>query len=774
MSTYRTPGVTSAVLPNNQARFELAIQGSDATWSVLRWEAQEGVSTLYQLRVTAVVEGTVAPDALIGSDALFTAHGHDASRLFHGIVASVSEGGRGLRDSFVEIAIVPRAWRLLYAVNCRIFQQKSVPEIVTAVLQEHGIQGDRVRMRTSGSHPPHEYCVQYRESDWAFISRLCEEEGIFYYFEHAESDHALVFADQAQAHEPIEGDAAVWLRDVTGQVESREFISRFWFTARIGTDRVRLQDFNFVRPAADLGSNAAGQTPYALEFYDYPGGHEDGSAGRRLAQLRLEEQACAQQTAHAQSNCVRMTPGRRFTLSDVDGRLRDELRRDYTVLAVRHRGDQRAAHADGAATSVEYENDFDVLPAAVVFRPPRTTPRPVVQGVQTAIVVGPSGEEIYTDPHGRVKVHFHWDRLGQRNQSSSCWIRVSQAWAGEGYGFIAIPRIGHEVVVSFLEGDPDRPLITGRVYHGTNVSPYDLPGSATRTTLKSNSSPGGGGSNELRFEDAAGSEEVYLHGQKDWNILIEHDKGQRVGHDETHHVGHDRTKTVVHDQRETVQHDKFITVGNDHTEDVGANCTITIGGHHVEAVRASRQEDITADQTLDVGGNSTTEVRGNLSLTVLQNKEENVLIASNEMVGGAKGVEVVGAYAVTVGAAYTRNVVGASSVSAGGNLSESTSANLSLSANGNASLSADGNVSLHSGGNTAVSADGTMGLSAKGDLTIHTDAKGSFTAADEVTIKSGSATITVKSGGDIVIKGGKIKIEGSGDVVIKGSKVGLN
>ena len=738
------------MLSNNQARFELSIQGSDAAWSVLRWEAHEGVSTLYQLRVTAAVEGAVAPAALIGSDALFTAHGPDASRLFHGIVASVSEGGRGLRESFVEVAIVPRAWRLLYAVNCRIFQQKSVPEIVAAVLQEHGIEGDRVRMRASGSHPPHEYCVQYRESDWAFISRLCEEEGIFYYFEHAESDHALVFADQASAHEPIEGDAAVWLHDVTGQVESREFISRFWFTARIGTDRVRLQDFNFVRPGADLGSNAAAETPYALEFYDYPGGHEDGSAGRRLAQLRLEEQACAQQTARAQSNCVRMTPGRKFTLTDVDGRLRDELRQDYTVLAVRHRGEQRAAHADGAATGLEYENELDVLPAAVVFRPPRTTPRPVVQGVQTAIVVGPGGEEIYTDPHGRVKVHFHWDRLGQRNQNSSCWIRVSQAWAGEGYGFIAIPRIGHEVVVSFLEGDPDRPLITGRVYHGTNVSPYDLPGSATRTTLKSNSSPGGGGSNELRFEDAAGSEEVYLHGQKDWNILVEHDKGQRVGHDEAHSVGHDRTKTVGNNQRETVQHDKFITVGNDHTEDVGANCTITIGGHHVETVRASRQEDVAADQTLDVGGNSATEVRGNLSLTVLQAKQESVLLASNETVGAAKGVEVGGAYAVTVGAAYTRNVVGSSSVSAGGD------------------------VSVHSGGSTALDADGTMALTAGGDVTVSTDAKAVVMAADQVTITSGSATITVKSGGDIIIKGGKVKIEGSSDVIVKGSNVSLN
>lgn len=762
------------MVANNEARFELAIDGLSAPCHVLRWEATEGVSTLYQLRVTAAVEGEVDPDALIGAKALLTAHGLDGARLLHGIVSGVSEGGRGLREHFVEFSVVPRAWRLLYAFNCRIFQQKSVPEIVRAVLQEQGIAGEQVRTRLSGSYAPHEYCVQYRESDWAFISRLCEEEGIFYYFEHSESEHTLVFADAAQAHDPIAGDASVWLHETTGQVETREFLTRFWFTARLGTDRVRLQDFNFVRPAADLGSPAEGETSHALEFYDYPGGHEDASGGRRLARLRLEEQVWPQQTARAQGNCVRMTPGRKFSLVDPDERLRDALRQDYVVLAVRHRGEQRAAHADGQATGPEYENELDVLPAAAAFRPPRVTPRPVVQGVQTAIVVGPGGEEIYTDPHGRVKVQFHWDRLGQRNQNSSCWIRVSQAWAGEGYGFIAIPRIGHEVVVSFLEGDPDRPLITGRVYHGTNTVPYDLPGSATRTTLKSNSSPGGGGSNELRFEDAAGSEEVYLHGQKDWNILVEHDKGQRVGHDETHNVGNDRTKEVGHDQRETVRHDKFITVGNDHTEDVGGTATITIGGHHIETVRAGRQEDVAQDQTLDVGGNSTTEVRGNLSLTVLQCKDENVLVASNEMVGAAKGVEVGGAYAVTVGAAYTRNVAGASSVTAGASLSEHTSANMSLSANGNVTVSADGNVAVQSGGNTALSADGAMAQSAKKDITISTDKKAAVTAADQVTITSGSATITIKSGGNIVIKGGKIKIEGSGDVVIKGSKVGLN
>jgi type VI secretion system secreted protein VgrG len=754
-----------STLHSNEARFTLSVNGSSDTFQVTRWEGTEEISSLYQFKVEVQTEPGLSPRELLGKAAVLTVR-DDVSRYIHGVVVAASEGRHGMRNQWMELVIAPRVWRLLYVVDCRIFQEKNLREIITAVLKERGIDGDAVRFELQATHPPHTYCVQYRESDWAFVSRLCEEEGVFYMFEHSESGHTLVFSDHPRAHPTIAGDAHVAFHDDDGMVEGSDYVSTLWSTARIGVGKVRLQDYNFVQPALDLGSDAVASGDAELEFYDYPGGHEDHGGGRRSARIRLEEQAWQHHLARGRSNCARLTPGHRFTLDDRASALRDELRQDYTITRVVHRGQQTAARADGVVPAPEYTNEFEVIPSSVAYRPVRVTPRPIVHGVQTAIVAGPGGEEIYTDAHGRVKVHFHWDRLGRRNEKSSCWVRVSQGWAGAGYGMMAIPRIGHEVIVSFLEGDPDRPLITGRVYHGSNTVPYDLPGAMTRTTLKSNSSPGGGGSNELRFEDAAGSEEVYLHAQKDTTIITEHNKNQRTGHNESLSIGNDRVKEVIHDQSEDIGNDKTIQVGHDHTEQIGNNATITIGAHHVETVRANRQEDITGSATLDVGGDSTTEIRGNLSLTVLQTKQESVLLTSNETVGLAKAVEV--------GAAYSVMVVGSSSVSAGGNLSEHTDANMSLDASGNTSVTADGNMSVQSGKNMALNSDGVMALAAKKDMSLNTDKKAAITAADQVTIHCGSATITVKKNGDVVVTGGKIKVEGSGNVVIKGSKVGIN
>ncbi len=756
-----------AEIASNAARFTLSIEGAGGRWSVVRWQGTEGLSSLYQFKVEALVEDPPSPRSLLGANALLTIHDTGGERHVHGIVAAASEGRQGLRERHMEVVIAPRAWRLLYSVDCRIFQQKTVAEIIAQVLSDHDIAGADVRFALQGAHPAHEYCVQYRESDWAFISRLCEEEGIYLFFEHTDSNHTLVFADAPGAHPLISGDAHVPLHDPSGAVASSASVSALWATARIGVGRVRLQDFNFVQPALDLGSDAAGSAYQDLEFYDHPGGHESLAAGRRSARVRLEEQAWQQHTARGRSDCPRLVPGFRFTLDDLDGALREDLRCEYVVTSVTHHGAQSAARGDGSAvTAPEYVNEFEVIPSSVPYRPLRATPRPVIHGVQTAIVVGPGGQEIYTDPHGRVKVHFHWDRVGGRNERSSCWIRVSQAWAGQGYGFIAIPRIGHEVIVSFVEGDPDRPLITGRVYHGTNPVPYDLPGNMTRTTLKSNSSPGGDGSNELRFEDMAGSEEVYLHAQKDWNVVTEHDKSQRTGHDESLTIGHDRAKDVAHDQREHVGHDKTIRVDNDHTEEIGANCTITVGAHHVERVGASRQEDIAENATLDVGGDSTTEVRGNMSLTVLQTKQEQVLLASQESVGLAKAVEVGAAYSISVGAAYSVSVVGSAGLSAGGSISESAKADVSITAGGD--------ITAHSKANTQHEADGEMSVRAKKDLSVATEKKMAFTAADEVSVTCGSASVVIKKNGEIVVKGGKVTVEGSSNVVIKGSRVALN
>ena len=311
-----------------------------------------------------------------------------------------------------------------------------------------------------------------------------------------------------------------------------------------------------------------------------------------------------------------------------------------------------------------------------------------MRGTQTAIVTGPSGEEIYPDEHGRVKVQFHWDREGKKDDKSSCWIRVSQAWAGGGWGAMQIPRIGQEVIVDFLEGNPDYPIIIGRVYHGTNKPPYDLPGDKTKSTIKSDSSKGGGGSNELRFEDKKGSEEIYLHGQKDWTIAIENDKNQTVGHDETMSVANNRTKTVGVDQSESIGSNKTIDVGSNHDETIGANKTLSVGSNHTETIGANMSETVGANMTQTVGSNKAETIAIAKALTIGAAYQVSVGAAMNETIGAAKAEEIGAAKSVNVGAASSENVGANKSVDAGGNISESAGKDVSISSGKKMSLSA--------------------------------------------------------------------------------------
>jgi type VI secretion system secreted protein VgrG len=347
------------------------------------------------------------------------------------------------------------------------------------------------------------------------------------------------------------------------------------------------------------------------------------------------------------------------------------------------------------------------MPFDVPYRPARRTPRPVVDGMQTAIVVGPSGEEIYTDQHGRVKVQFHWDREGKKDENSSCWIRVSQLWAGAGWGGMYIPRIGQEVIIDFLEGDPDRPIITGRVYHGNNQPPYPLPAEKTKSTIMSNSSLGGGGSNEFRFEDKKGQEEIYLHGQKDWTIAILNDKNQTIGNNETLSVGSNRTKTV----------------GVNQTESIGANLNETVGSNKTETIAIAKALTIGAAYQVTVGA------------------------AMNETVGGLKAEEIGAAKIVAVGASSSENVGANKSVDAGGNISES----------------ADKDVDIKSGKK--------MSLTAGDDFSVSGNKKGLIEIKDQLTIKVGSASITLKKNGDITINGKTINVKGSGNIVMKAKKI---
>jgi type VI secretion system secreted protein VgrG len=411
----------------------------------------------------------------------------------------------------------------------RIFQDKSAVDIVKIILNEHGISGDQVRFSLTKQYEPREYCVQYRETDFDFISRLLEEEGIFYFFQHDKQKHTMILGDASSVHVPIQGKSSVSFRLPAGLVESEEHIYYYHFSNEVKPGAVKLRDFEFKKPRLNLEtSSSLGKMP-ELEVYDYPGRYYKSDRGNHLNKVRLESITYDAKLGQGRSNCRRLTPGFTYSLSE---HIQDDLNKSYLITETTHWGEQTQSLEIDAGAGNDgkiYENSFQCIPADVPYRPPKMTPQPIVHGIQTAIVVGPKGEEIYTDEFGRVKVQFHWDREGKSDEKSSCWIRVSHPWAGGNWGGMFLPRVGQEVIVDFIEGDPDRPIITGRLYNGEKKPPYELPSEKTKSVIISNSSKGGGGSNEIRFEDKKGEEEFYIHAQKDKNIKIENNRGVIIG-----------------------------------------------------------------------------------------------------------------------------------------------------------------------------------------------------------------------------------------------------
>ena len=602
-----------------EADFIFQVQGYSDELRVLGFRGAEGISEPFQYNLElAARDAGIDFGAIVGKTASLHIYGEVGERYVNGIVTRLVQAGVGNRYTVYHAEMMPAVWLLSMRYKSRIFQEMSAQDIIKQVFQDAGIQSNAYRFALQGTHNPREYCVQYRESDLDFISRLMEEEGIFYFFEHSDEKHVMVIADNSGVHVPIESPDTIVFNEPSGMVAEKEHVYEYRFTQQIRSGAVVLRDFNYERPTLDLEvSSTSGADGKLLEIYDYPGGYLDQNVGSVLTQLRLEATRSNRQVGSGRSVCRRFIPGYRFTL---ELHPRSDFNQEYLITRVSSSGAQPLGE-DASGPGFHYSNAFECIPFSVPYRPARKTPKPVVRGVQSAFVVGPRGEEIYTDEHGRVKVQFHWDREGQMDENSSCWMRVSQGWAGMGWGAIFIPRIGQEVIVDFLEGDPDRPIITGRVYNGDHPVPYGLPKDKTKSTIKSDSSPGGGGSNEFRFEDSKGKEEVYLHAQKDWTIVIENDKNQRVGHDETLNVGNNRTKSVGNDQKETIGHDKTIkvthnhneTIGNDMTIDVGKNLNETIGNNMTLRVSQNLNETIGNNMTLHVGQNLNEDVGGNHS-----------------------------------------------------------------------------------------------------------------------------------------------------------------
>jgi type VI secretion system secreted protein VgrG len=729
-------------MPEESGQTTLAIDGVTTSLQVLFFEGHEGLSQLFEFDVTFASEAALDLDAIVRKPAtLSLLVDADAPREIHGIVSRVEEESTDRKWTTYRMTIVPKAWVLLHRMDCRIFQSLAVPAIVEQVLKKAGLTTSDYELKLQGTYLVREYCVQYRESDWDFVTRLLEEEGIFYFIDTTpDGGDKIYFADKAAAYAPISGSSTLNFRPSAGgmltMLAPGNHVTAFQYAEQIRSGKITMRDWNFLKPSLLLESTSSASGKNAntdLELYDFPGEYLAPADGTTMAGVRLGEQGAGIVTATGDSMCSRLAPGLTFTLAEHP---RDAFNASYLVTRVMHRGVnaehyQLQREVGDEAKEPAYQNQFEVIPAAVLFRPPRVTRRPHIHGVQTAKVVGPAGEEIYVDANCRVKVQFHWDRIGKDDDKSSCWVRVAQTWASASFGAMFIPRINDEVVVTFLEGDPDQPLIVGSIYHGTNVPPYALPDNKTRSTIKTNTSPGGGGSNELRFEDKKGSEEVYLHGQKDWTILIENDKNQTVGHDETAHVKHDRTKNVDNDQTATIGHDDTLTVKHDQTMTVQNDQSLTVQNNRTVAVTKDHTETVSGNQSITITKAQTVAISDKQDITVSK----------------TRSLTVTGDVTETMQAKLT--------VSVTGDVSETMSAKRTVSVSGDHSETIGGKEAINVTGDSVETVSG----------------KKTFTVTGNVTITSGASTVTIKPSGEISIQGVKMSIDASGPLAISGATV---
>jgi type VI secretion system secreted protein VgrG len=601
----------------------------------------EGISRLFSFQLELLSENRrIKFEDLLGQELVFGVSGaelNEPPRCFHGIVTSFAQLPESSRFSRYRAVVSPKLWLLTQKQNCRIFQNVSVADIIKKLLD-----GMDVAWELQGAYRQREYCVQYRETDFNFLSRLMEEEGIFYYFRHTKDTHKLVVSDSTSSHQDITGRSSLTYDEVGGGTREEACISSWIKVQDLGPGTVSLQDYFFENPRTSLFVNQdslpsamIGKISHKLkvggnencEVFDYPGRYENKKEGQDAVKIAMEQVEVSRFIIEGESNVFHLTPGYRFSLSrhsHADG--------SYVLTSVSHSASEGGFHSGTASGANQYANSFHAIPFGLVCRPCRAAVRPHVRGCQTAVVVGPSGEEIYTDKYGRVKVQFHWDREGGRDQASSCWIRVATHWAGRNWGSIYIPRIGQEVVVDFLEGDPDRPIIVGSVYNAMNMPPYELPADKTRSGILSSTSPGGDGFNQIRFEDKKGSEEIFIHAQKDMNAVVENDRTVTVRHDETIRIANNRETVVDNNDTTTVGKKMTITVKADRDAKIMGSDTRQVTGDSSETLMQSEKHTVGTSRTTTIAASDTLTAGG--SVTITAGSRSTTLAATDILTAG--------------------------------------------------------------------------------------------------------------------------------------------
>ena len=675
------------------------------------FSAQEEVSRLFEFDLDLLSEDDeINFDDIIGQNVTISMElPGGGKRYWNGFINRFVQGvSTSSKFAQYRATMVPWLWFLTRTSDCRIFQEKTVPEIVKQIFNDLGFSD--IEDRLSGNYRTWTYCVQYRETDFNFVSRLMEQEGIYYYFMHEQGKCTIVLCDSLSKHDPYWDYDVISFTSDTRSSALQERISAWTVEKSVQSGKFAHTDYNFTKPSTSLMSTGEDQKGHAqadYEIYDYPGEYPEKADGDKYARVRMEELAQPYEICNGKSDSRGISSGYRFTMAK---HTRADQNRDYLVLSTNYQAAAEDYETAGGQDEI-CSCSLTAIPSSVQFRSSRTTSKPMIQGTQTAVVTGPAGEEIYTDEHGRVKVQFHWDREGKYDENSSCWIRVSQVHAGKGFGGMDIPRIGEEVIVSFMEGDPDRPLITGRVYNAELMPPFGLPGDKVVSGMKSNSTPGGGGYNEFSLNDTKGKEAITIHGQYNMDTT--------VGNDESCTIGNNRTTNVGVDDTETIGANQTITVGANQTVSVGSAQSVTVGASKTETISVAKALSIGAAYQVSVGG------------------------AMNETVGAAKAEEIGGAKIVAVGGVSSENVGASKSLNAGSNISEKA------------------------GGKISNSAGGKIGLDAGGDINASSKAKVMIDAASQITLKCGGSSIVMKSGGDILIKGTNITLKGSGKINAK-------
>ncbi len=692
--------------------FSLKTSLPDDTLRVHSCSSHEALSELGECTLTLLSERKdIQAKDLLGKPAtLRMALRAEAPRHVSGYVTRFARTGFEGKHCIYQMTVRPWLWLLTRTSDCRIFQDMSVPEIVKTVFEDHPVA--KYELKLLRPYRTWRYCVQYRETDYNFVARLLEHEGIYWYFTHDESGHKLVLCDSASGHDAAPGCEALPFYASGSQVPPQlEYVGDLTSVQCVQPGKVVLTDYDFKRPGTDLLQNQARKRDYDLsdgEIFDFPGGYRQGGDGAHYAEDRLDELQSGVETFEGSTNAQGVRTGHLLSL---DRHPLDDLNAQYLVTGTTLR--MRQASNESGAGSTELNCNFQCMPAAQQFRPTRRTPKPLVGGPQTAIVTGPAGEEIHTDAYGRVKVQFHWDRRGKRDERSSCWVSVSNPWAGSNFGGIHIPRIGQEVIVGFMEGDPDQPIILGRAYNGDNMPPWELPANATQSGILTRSTKGGsyGNANAIRFEDKKGEEQLWLHAEKNQDIEVEND--------ETHWVGRDRTKTI--DRHETV------FVKGNRTETVDLDETITVHQNRTERVDLDEKISIGMNRTEDVGIDETITIGSNRSVTIGGMKSETVALAKTETIGLAKALTIGLGYQTTVGAMMNTSVVAYQTAQIG--------------------------LYKHT----------TVGK----DYKITSGAVYSVEAKDEISIKVGKSSLTMKSDGTIMLNGHSLSVGTTGEQVFK-------